>query len=278
VNVFELVKQILDQTYAKIEGSNDEKCERISKALKDMASRYSALKREGDPPDYRDPVVRFAYLYAYVTSHTCMVYESILDSDELRNLFKQERVSVSCLGGGPGSDFLGILKYLAYSGDRPKLRFNIFDRERAWQNTWANVDEKVEMELNLGTNYSQFDVTEPGTWEAYDHFLGSDLFIMLYFMSELWGVKDAAHEFFEYVFTKSESGSLFLYIDNMDSDFAGWFEELVNGCGLELVYSGDLEVWPPHEEQKDVLGEYLTMFKRFPKLKSRIAVRLARKK
>lgn len=64
---------------------------------------------------YENPITRFAYIYAYTTVHADAVYAFIQNFDALKEIFNAEVVNVSCIGGGPGSDFLGILKYITLS-------------------------------------------------------------------------------------------------------------------------------------------------------------------
>ncbi len=68
MNVFKLVRRVLDETYEKIEGSDEEKRTKITAALKELSARFRSLKCGSGSVDYADPVVRFAYVYAYVTS------------------------------------------------------------------------------------------------------------------------------------------------------------------------------------------------------------------
>jgi hypothetical protein len=43
-------------------------------------------------------------------------------------------VSITCIGGGPGSDFLGIIKYLEHVEKKPALKRILYDKENAWEN------------------------------------------------------------------------------------------------------------------------------------------------
>jgi hypothetical protein len=276
MNCFHLVKEVLDETYAAIPGSKAQKDDAIKKALKALSEGYADLKG-GVNFSYKSPAVRFAYVYRYVTSHTCIVYESIRDSAELRSLFERDKVQVSCVGGGPGSDFLGILKYLVEKDLSPRARFTVFDRERAWANTWDYVEDKIGMALPLSTNYCQLDVAKKATWEQYDKFLQSDLFTMIYFMSEVWGERVGSKPFFDYLFTCAKPGALLLYVDNRDSEFAGEFDGYATGSGWEMLERASYNMTLPYNEEKDDLGEYLTMFGGWPKLTAKVDFRIIQK-
>ena len=111
MNCFQIIKSILDEEYNQIPGNEVEKDEQIEARLNALSNSYAQLS-EGNTISYRDPITRFAYIYRYVTSHANLVCTLLEKNSELNSIFDKERVKVACIGGGPGSDFLGILKYL----------------------------------------------------------------------------------------------------------------------------------------------------------------------
>jgi hypothetical protein len=110
VNCFQIIKSVLDEAYSQIPGNEEEKDSLIKAAIDYLSGEYKRLL-DGIQIDYSNPITRFAYIYKYVTSHANLVCTIIENSDELNMIFDQEKVNVACIGGGPGSDFLGILKY-----------------------------------------------------------------------------------------------------------------------------------------------------------------------
>src|SRR5215813_13000299 len=117
MNIFQLIKTVLDEIYERISGEETKKDEQIAAKMVAIREAYKKLAKEGVPNDYSEAVTRFAYIYVYVTSHANIVYQllrrcSLCPScSPLIDLLKQGQVLVSSIGGGPGSDFLGILKY-----------------------------------------------------------------------------------------------------------------------------------------------------------------------
>lgn len=57
VNVYELVKEILDETYAELEGTEAERDARIKTALSQLSAAYGGLKSSSGP-SYDDPATR----------------------------------------------------------------------------------------------------------------------------------------------------------------------------------------------------------------------------
>ncbi|ELS32416.1 MULTISPECIES: hypothetical protein [Pseudanabaena] len=276
MNCFQIIKFVLDEAYNQIEGNESEKDESISEALVYLRDQYSKLLT-GVTIDYSHPITRFAYIYAYVTSHANLVNTIIDKSSDLSVLFDKEKVTVTCLGGGPGSDFLGILKYLMLNSKNPRVSFKICDKEKAWLDSWEGVDNMVDPKFRISTSYNSIDVTEPEDWQSLkNYFQSSDLFTMIYFMSEVQALRDKADEFFANLFEKAKSGALFLFVDNNIPEFYDWFDELADEFGVEILKSRRENILAPiHEEKKD-LGEY---YKKFgsPKIRANVAYRIARK-
>lgn len=113
MNCFQLVKDVLDEIYSVIPFSDDSQKDKAIKAeLSLLRGKYAKLKSSGTPIDYENPITRFSYIYGYVTSHANIVYEIIESTNLLSALMDSDKVSMTSIGGGPGSDLLGVIKYL----------------------------------------------------------------------------------------------------------------------------------------------------------------------
>ena len=284
MNVFQLIKSVLDEIYRRIPGDEATKDKQIAAKMVALSQAYSKLAEKGVPHDYADAVTRFAYIYVYVTSHASVVYQLIRDNAPsracaaLKELFDKEQLSITCIGGGPGSDFLGILKYIIKKKKTPRLKLNLFDREPAWNECWSDVDDKLKMAIS--NNFTPFDVTTPDTWKPFDKFLLSDLFTMIYFMSEINSLREQADAFFEYLFENAKPGSLILYVDNNNKTFYEWFDSLIAKYKWKVLVSGEENLnIDDYSEEKTDLEPYYSKFKkeRKPKLEANIAYRVCQK-
>jgi hypothetical protein len=278
MNCFQLVKTVLDELYGRLPGrSDEERTEQILGMHRHLEGQYAGLAR-GLTIDYTDPITRFAYIYKYVTSHANIVCQIIESSENLAGLFRQGTVNVTCIGGGPGSDLLGILKHVLNQGTQPVLRCTLLDGEPTWADCWSDVDEKLSAQLLVKTSFQTFDVTNERTWATTSKYLRADLITMVYFMSEVYSLRKLASPFFSNLFQKVSPGTLFLYVDNNSPEFYDWFDALAAENGVETLSSdeGRMGIADLDEEKKD-LGEY---YERFgpPKLKPNIAHRVCRKR
>jgi hypothetical protein len=205
------------------------------------------------------------------------VRQIIERSDELEAVFDEKDVHIACLGGGPGSDFLGILKYLLRTKKKTEVTCYLLDRERAWNDSWSDVARLMTAEAaRFFPSFAQMDAADPATYRSYRRLKKCDLFTLSYFMSEMWKYRAKVEPFFEHCFAEAKSGAMVLYIDNKDADFRGWFDGLAAKHGLKLLEKRSTELtWEVAEEKTD-LGKYFDKFG-WPKRKSQVDIRVARK-
>jgi hypothetical protein len=269
LNCFSAVKEILDEIYPEISGMTDAaKNRKIKVKLESLRKRYRTL--EGNSLDFSRPETRFAYVYTYMASHADFACQLIEISDELSQVFRHRQVMISCIGGGPGSDVLGALKYATTMQRSTNLRFLVLDNEPAWHHSWDKVQRRIETKVKFGVGIQPIDVVSPLSWSHRSAYLNADLFTISYFVSEIYRRRCDASLFFLNLFRKAKRGARFLYIDNNRSDFYEWFDSLVRICGLTVCESNAYQMNMPYTEDKQALGDY---FKRFgpPKSKANIA-------
>jgi hypothetical protein len=274
MNCFKLVKSVLDEQYAAIKGTEAEKDNAIGKGLYYLSKCYAQLGAEECKIEYADPVIRFAYIYRYVTSHADFVC-SLIESTGLTKLFYQSKVNISCIGGGPGSDLVGVLKNVEKTGKKPALRFTLLDREATWSESWCDVDEKLSTSLQTNVNFQPFDVTDEKSWKPHRKYLNSDLFTLIYFASETHSLRDKAAKYYEDLFENAASKAYFLYIDNNASCFSNWFDGMWKGK-VKLIDGNEGRMTTDFGEEKKDLGEYYQKFGD-PKLQAQIAYRVLQK-
>jgi hypothetical protein len=276
----QLIKVVLDEAYQEIPGKTAAKDLAIKSELDRLSASYGDLKNSTRVAiDYSSPVARFAYIYKYTVAHADYIKQVIEAQKELKDLFVRPDVSVACLGGGPGSDLLGILKYMIKAKSNSALTCYLFDRERAWGDSWSEVAKTLKATFPLFPVFQQMDVTDKATWDGYKKFLHADLFTMSYFLSEVWSFQAQASAFFDHVFKQAKTDAIFLFIDNNDrkGEFPGWFETMAKTHGIAIVGSKSCEMAFSVDEEKRDLDPYYTKFD-WPKRKSDVVVRIGVKK
>lgn len=270
---FELMRLVLDELYAEIPGDDDGKHAAVAERLKLFSEQYKDIEHSPDI-EYADPISRFAYVYCYVACHADLVCQMIMRCQDLQDCLARDALSISCIGGGPGSDFVGILKYMTVTSRFPKTMCFILDREKAWNQSWADIASKLDVPFL--TNFVPVDVRDPASWQYEKKCLQADLFTMIYFVSEVYKDRGEAETYFHNLLSEAKTGSLLLFIDNSHSKFYEWFDQLWTQHSYERISGGAGRVRISDDEQKELLGAYFDLFGRV-KLKPDVAWRVLRK-
>jgi hypothetical protein len=277
MNVFKIVYGVLDELYANMPGTDPEKDAEITKAILYLREQYGNLSQKSEI-NYSSEHRRFAYLYMYVTSHSNLIYEVLSrNSEYLGELFETDLLKIACLGGGPGSDLIGVLKYCQLNDIDTKIKFYLLDKETAWMESWSDIDEKLEVGASVNAFVNQIDVTNPSSWEKLRKYTQVDLIVFSYFLSEIFSIKEQGEAFFRHLFGNMKSGSRLIYIDNDSTEFTKYFRELMENNGLDVVAGSEGKITPPTDEEKRDLGRFLEKFGP-PKLAANVAWRVALKR
>jgi hypothetical protein len=277
MNCFKLIKTVLDEAYAQIPGTEAEKDEAIKKALSDLKNDYGRLLSMGCL-DYSDPIKRFAYIYKYTTSHANYVFNVLKESTVIIPFFRLPKLTVATIGGGPGSDFLGILKFCQASGYTPEVKCLLYDRDPAWGESWQDVGDKISPNFKISTTFQTFDVTKPKSYQFFQKYFASDIFTLVYFMLEAYALKNEADAYFELLFANIPKGAAVLFIDNNNTHFVGWFDSLAAKHSVKVdpkdCFGGTMTTTP--SEEKTDLKEYYDKFKNesAPKMRADLAYRI----
>lgn len=284
---FELVKIALDSLYGEATAVYGTQADaKITAQIGYLSTSYGNLNSPSRPPvNYKDPATRFAYVYKYVATHSDYVVQVLqaLRAEMGGPIFDMENMRLSCIGGGPGSDIIGVLRYLSEKKKTEpvkKVTCYLLDREQAWADTWTELDDSMKIDVAVNVNFQPLDVTAPTSWAQQTKFLQADLFTMSYFVSEVKSLdgNGVVSQFWKTLFKSAKTGALFLYDDNGHDSFNNYFDGLWKSEGLELIVSATNEpTWPRGVEQASELGAYLKKFGQSPKLKTPLTYRVLRK-
>jgi len=267
ISCFRVIKAILDELYEKLPNPRT-KDEIIQKKLEELRKDYKRLLA-GKMPNYADQYIRFAYLYCYVSAHANIVYRLI--DENIDNIFDADVVKVSCLGGGPGSDLLGIIKFMVEQNKSAKLECWMFDKENIWRDSWKSMCDniKIPKKMSASSSFKLFDITILNSWAKYSPLWDADLYTMSYFVSEVCSIERLSETFFKNLFDKAKKGSYFLLVDNISCASHNWFDSQIEGYNesrgkgiLEWIDGSDSRTLiMSYDEQKTDLGLFYEKFK-----------------
>lgn len=283
MNCFDLVSTVLDELWHDMEGDDQQKSEAVKEKIKSLSMNYQAIS-QNSVIDYSNPVTQFAYIFKYTSTHGDYLYQLLSKAQARHEFFENGSFKTVSLGGGPGSELIGCLKFFEACEARDlHFTYNSFDRDKHWSYCWANVSSCV-MRDNcneklckvLSTVFHELDVTDTGQFMKIKKFLNADLYTMLFFMSEVSKKRDAAEAFFEYFFKHLNTGSLIAFIDNNTAPIFSWFDAYLEG-GYEILASGE-DIWfASADEQKSSVKKYMQLLEHTPRIRGDIAYRIVRK-
>ncbi|MGJ7524568.1 hypothetical protein [Variovorax sp. GB1P17] len=288
MTLFELVKIALDTLYKESVAVHGAQTDAIIKQQFDyLSSSYGLLTDQKRVPiSYRDPATRFAYVYRYVATHGDYLVQLLtLLRSHAGKVFQTESARLTCIGGGPGSDVIAVLKYLSdHAASEPvkKLVVYLLDKEQAWADTWTELDDKLQASVALNANFQPLDVTDPASWSAQKRFLEADVFTLSYFVSEVYALdkNGVVTNFWQTLFREAKPGALFFYDDNGHGDFNDYFDAQWQKAGcIDLVGSAtNVTFTPSYTERADVLDDYKERFAAWPKLRGQLSWRILKKR
>jgi hypothetical protein len=227
-------------------------------------------------PSYDDEITRWAYDFRYSTAHAEYLNAATGWAPDLRATLAEDQVHITCIGGGPGSDVLGFVKYILSNDLTPKLTYFILDKEQGWVETWVDFDAIVSDEIQTSRNFFDIDVTDEDKYKKLKRPFEADIFTSVYFLSEIYSMKDEAAGFFEHCFEKMKDGALLIAIDFRDSDLQAWIDGIAEDNGLEILETAELRTNMGSDEEKSVLKKYIDKFG-MPVLQGQIMFRVYRK-
>lgn len=210
------------------------------------------------PIDYSEPETRWCYVFKYVAAHADYLYRVLRKGKAAGTrapLFRSKTAQVACLGGGPGSDVLAVIRYLSSQREKEPVRavhFVIFDVEPGWEPVVKAVLAEDKSDVKFTAEFRHLDVSDPTTWNdvAFEDF---DLVTSSFFVSEIKRIKLGvpAQAFWKAILRSVRPGCVVAFNDNNDERITNYFDRIVASAGAfetliddaEEVSCGD-SFWP----------------------------------
>jgi|LSQX01.2.fsa_nt_gb hypothetical protein len=235
----DLIRRVLEEaveTYASTHGMA------VSEVLTAIREHINSTAKEHqkDEPDikYEDALCRLGYLYRHATANATLFELVLTESGEMRSLLRQcagQRLNICAVGGGPGTELLGLAKYLLRHPERfpKKVVFTLLDSVPQWAETWQQLADAVEAELQRVTEEDEdittyptiapaflpLDVLDANSYKSYAYqFSGAQVIAFNYLFSEnkarLADAKDAVAQ----LSAMAPKGCIFVVIDRLENN------------------------------------------------------------
>lgn len=261
VRVFDVIGDVLPVLFAQVPGDNeDERSSIVRKRLDDLQEAYSRLQ-VGPDISYKDLAAQVGYLQRHAPAHAYEIYRLIRDQEELRGLFSHRTLKVACIGGGPGTDIIGLAKYVTSKARRTALSCRIFDLEPAWVQSWHEIEQRLLRcdSLSLSCEYSApFDVTKASSWKGYmPRVVDSDLVTIVYCAGELVTRQRSTSEFLINLLRQIDPGTIVLFVDNCSGSCRDWVIDVAKRCNVQMIApASNVRATAGDDEDEDRLGAF----------------------
>jgi hypothetical protein len=264
----DVVKTVLDETYRQVPNAGKGRDAIISARISASSDAYGNVMATGGP-DFSDAATRFGYVFSYVMAHGHWLHELAGMEPSIKKIFERGRARVCCIGGGPGSDIVGLLKFLDENDIECKLFCEIIDGCEAWKATWSDVAYVMDLDGSLHTDYVIHDVGDEQSWHAISQIEKADVITLSFFISEIFHI-DAGKKAKKYLNTmlgRAKEGAVVLVNDNFTKGVYKLIDEVASECGFETLVGseGKRKIYDSGEDLA-TLRDYSTRFSKSSRL------------
>jgi hypothetical protein len=260
-------------------------------AMKMAATYLQSMRDEwfsGETPNiaYEDPLCRFAYLYCHTAVNANLCEYAIRKSEDLSRhiqstLDSTGELRVCAFGGGPGTELLALAKHLCKTREghpQGDISFTLLDIVEEWCESWNTLETTIKDRLReqfgarnrwpftISKTFLSFDMTRIEQFANLHQVFTHDLYVMNYVLSEVFGDNAAFAHLIERMAQSAPSGSMFLVVDRSQDEIIDWATRHLRNAGLEV---GELHRTSRNmdlDEQSEVLGEYVGLIGRRPRV------------
>jgi hypothetical protein len=285
----DLIRRVLEEaieTYAAATGKS------VSEVLTEIREHIDATAKEHeeDEPDiqYQKPLCRLGYLYRHAPANATLFELILRNSGELRTVIRHsasKRLNISAIGGGPGTELLGLTKFLMSQkmGYPKKIAFAVLDAVPQWAETWQQLADASEEELEKAADGDQesftptispafldFDVLKPDSYKDYAYqFRTTQIIVFNYIFSENKTRLAEARAAVQHLYDVAPSGCVFAVIDRLErstsfqNDVVVLFRDVFGSNPAVRTYNGTMAF----DEQTSDMGDMLYKVLGYPRVK-----------
>ncbi len=228
---------------------------------------------------YDTPYHGYTYLYKYATLHGEIIDHALKSCDAVQKMWTEDTlIHVSSFGGGPGSELLGLARFLTETQQSRQIHYVNYDRESQWEMFFPTMCAQVSScyPVRITDHQVHFDIIQRG--ELPEYVQHADLFFFNYVLTELYSCPRTVHEFLNRLARSAKAGSLFVIVDNGYGDYIGYLKSLVQEMDLsELAFDtiNEFKV----ESPKENLEQYGRLFvgNEYPLWKMKVSYHICQK-
>jgi hypothetical protein len=290
INFFQTINFVFTQGIAEICNyygvSQDEA---IQQTRNFLVANSAAYFSDTAKIKYDDPLCRMAYLYTYVGAHANLIDKALtriqaLNTFVLDKVNTNQELHICSLGGGPGSELLGVVKFIErhlQPNNCIDVHFTLIDRIKEWDESWQALVNGLES--NFYSNYGSsrrgwpivihrsflpLSLTCPQDFQNFPTRFGKvQVFVLNHTVSELLTASDDFRQVFSSIVKRASSGTYFLFIDRNQTEVVDIINGIVVQNNLKPLDIFTDQTNMDSDENKMALGNWYTLMGHSPKLK-----------
>ncbi len=284
----DLIRRILEEAIETYAASSGMSVHEVRTTIREHIDN-TAKEHEEDEPDiqYQNPLCRLGYLYRHATANATLFELVINNSGELLQLVRRStdrRLSICAVGGGPGTELLGLAKFMMRRGRdyTKKITFTVLDVVPQWAETWQQLADAVEDELEKATAedaatpptiapiFLPHDAMKADSYTDYAYqFRNTEVIVFNYLFSECKTRLADAKIAVKHLFDIARPGCVFVVIDRLErttsfrEDIVTLFHEIFSKEFKTHEHDGRLD----DEEKTESMGKMLLDVLGYPRVK-----------
>ena len=255
---FRLLRPVIEDAIALQVSTTGKSQGYVLEQIYNRITETSAQYWQDEPQiPYEDPHCRIGYLYRQATANAT-AFKRVLDySSEARAILSQaaqNKLNILSMGGRPGTELLGLVKYFLRDLENlppRRIDFTVIDSIYQWSDTWQQLANATEDEFRsilaqdgvesttIAPKFLPFDVFDHSQYQSLaGQCRAADLVVFNYLFSENKTRLPEAMMAIEQLANLTSNGCLFIVIDRLEGD-RHFNNELVRI--FESIFGVDIE-------------------------------------
>ncbi|XP_038055865.1 uncharacterized protein LOC119727863 [Patiria miniata] len=281
-----ILTDILEELVNKVPDRYTSNTEIVKQSLRKISNWYKNGLRFANSDlrsDWNDPANRCAYAFLYLMHHCYLVYGSLQYSDEVtRSWRNRSSLKVCSIGGGPGSDMVGLTTFLRNKGIfPPSLECLVLDLYPNWKDTWDTI--YTHLPETFTVTYHRCDLVRDTRLHTRDlQFIKQADIITLSksfsAVSAFYRANHAKGAFLRDVLQQTKPGCFVLYIDNDCGGCTQFQRDFASRAGMDLVFEFRGKPTFPKGAYSYTIRKYHNLFEFSPMRSCDVNIQLFRKK
>lgn len=281
---FDIIRTILDRLILGYAEREQKSTSQLDTEIAAHIQKTSSEYRNPDPNiDYNDPLCRLGYLFKHAGANATLFEKTLDKSAHLKNLLSQDArqsIHVCTVGGGPGTELLGLTKFLLSTSVLiPNISFTVLDQVPQWGETWNEISRACEIAFSSNANvpptiskaFYPMNVVEESSYKNYGWlFQNVDMMVFNYLLSENQVSLQPFRSALDEMVQRTEAGCYFIVIDRLEynSSFREEVQGIFDSSGLAIRNNIEIGTQPADltvSDDNSALQCYSTRFKSNPR-------------